>query len=264
MNINDKDILRPHAIMILFYCLAVPGLFIETSIAGDIRSERVQFAKGETGATIEARIQGRETADYLLGARAGQSMNVSLETDNAANYFNILAPGETEVALFIGSTGGNRFEGKLPSNGDYTIRVYLMRSAARRNETANYRLDLSITDAAAENPESMKTEETGQDAVVEGTEYHATGEIPCSMGGGQPTGSCPFGVQREGAGSGLVTITKPDGRKRVIFFDAGNAIGADTSEADPGEFSAEKQTDLHIIRIGTEHYEIPDAVISGG
>lgn len=102
------------------------------------------------------------------------------------------------------------------------------------------------------------------DAKVAGTNYHATGSIPCSMGGGQPTGSCPFGVQREGNGSGTVTVTKPDGRTRNIFFDDGRATGADSSQADPGAFSASKQSDLNIIRIGAERYEIPDAVIYGG
>jgi type IV secretory pathway VirB10-like protein len=102
------------------------------------------------------------------------------------------------------------------------------------------------------------------DALVEGTDYHATGEIPCAMGADQPTGTCPFGVKREGNGSGMVTVTKPDGRTRTIFFKGGNATGADTSEADPGEFSAEKQGDVSIVRIGEERYEIFDAVIFGG
>lgn len=82
--------------------------------------------------------------------------------------------------------------------------------------------------------------------------------------GGQPTGSCPFGVSREGSGSGIVTVTKPDGRKRAIFFENGAATGADVSEADPDEFGMSRESDLTIIRIGEECCEIPDAVISGG
>jgi hypothetical protein len=105
---------------------------------------------------------------------------------------------------------------------------------------------------------------SGRDAKVAGTGYHATGNIPCTMGGGQPTGQCPFGVKREGQGSGIVTVTKPDGRTRAIFFDGGRATGYDMSQADPGEFRASKQGDLNIIRIGPERYEIPDAVIFGG
>jgi hypothetical protein len=39
--------------------------------------------------------------------------------------------------LFLGTT-------LLPADGVYTIRVYLMRNAARRNETANYTLEVRI------------------------------------------------------------------------------------------------------------------------
>ena len=102
------------------------------------------------------------------------------------------------------------------------------------------------------------------DAKVAGTQYHATGNIPCSTAAGQPTGSCPFGVTREGNGTGMVTVTKPDGRTRTIYFEKGKATGYDMSQADTGKFKAEKKGDLNIIHIGQERYEIPDAVIFGG
>lgn len=40
---------------------------------------------------------------------------------------------------------GPHFEGKLPKDGDYTIRVYLMPSAARRYESAKYSLTVKVT-----------------------------------------------------------------------------------------------------------------------
>jgi hypothetical protein len=199
--------------------------------------------------------------DYLLEASKGQSMNVSMATNNGANYFNILAPGENEVAMFNGSVSENQFEGVLPESGDYKIRVYMMRSAARRNEVAKYRLEMIVSGAAKSSADGRSP---GSDALVKGTRYNATGDIPCAMALGQPTGSCPFGVKREGNGSGIVTVTRPDGRTRAIFFEDGKAIGYDVSEADPGAFSAGKQGDLSIVRIGNERYEVPDAVILGG
>jgi hypothetical protein len=42
-------------------------------------------------------------------------------TDNLSSYFNILSPGENEVAMFIGSTSGNQYEGTLPKSGPYKI-----------------------------------------------------------------------------------------------------------------------------------------------
>jgi len=114
----------------------------------EIRTERVQFEPGTSSATVKNKLKGYEVVDYVLEAAEGQSMNVSIATDNASNYFNILAPGENEAAMFIGSTKGNQFEGTLPASGDYKIRVYMMRSAARRNEVANYRLEMIVTGAA--------------------------------------------------------------------------------------------------------------------
>ena len=120
------------------------GTSATSARADDNRTERVQFPKGNFGTTIKGSITGRETVDYKLGARAGQGMIARLKTNNQSNYFNILAPGETDVAFFVGSTKGVRFDGDLPASGDYTIRVYLMRNAARRGETANYSLEVAI------------------------------------------------------------------------------------------------------------------------
>jgi hypothetical protein len=240
---------------VLFAFSAVPA-FAEN----EIRTEQVHFKRGANSAIIEGNIRGYETVDYVLEASKGQHMNVSMATDNGASYFNILAPGENEVAMFIGSTSGNQFEGTLRRSGDYKFRVYMMRSAARRNEIATYRLEMIITGAANKAPTPARS----SDVLVKGTGFHATGNIPCAMAISQPRGSSPFGVKREGNGSGKVTITKPDGRTRAIFFENGKATGADVSEADPGDFKAEKQGDLSIVRIGGEQYEIPDAVIFGG
>jgi len=128
----------------LFFSLVAAVLVASTALAGDIRTERVHFHKGANSATMQGTLKGYETVDYLLGARKGQSMNVSLSTDNGANYFNIIAPGKADEAMFVGSTSGNQFEGTLPANGDYKVRVYLMRSAARHDEVAKYRLEMII------------------------------------------------------------------------------------------------------------------------
>jgi hypothetical protein len=225
--------------------------------AQEIRQQSVRFAKGESSTTIKGSLKGYETVDYKLRANAGQAMSVTLKTNNSANYFNVLPPGSKDVAVFVGSTSGNEWTGKLETDGEYTVRVYLMRSAARRDEKANYALTVGVTGGAA-------SEARPTDAKVAGTPYHATGQVPCVMAAAQPTGSCPFGVVRMGGGTGTVTVTRPDGRTRNIYFENGKATGYDTSQADRGEFGASRQSDLNVIRIGPERYEIPDAVIFGG
>jgi len=96
-------------------------------------------------------------------------------------------------------------------------------------------------------------------------EFDATGTLPCAQTLGQPMAQCDFGVARAGGGYATVVITRPDGRTRVLFFRMNRAIGADTSQADTyPEFSATREGDLHLIRVGGERYEVPDAVVLGG
>lgn len=96
-------------------------------------------------------------------------------------------------------------------------------------------------------------------------DFDATGTVPCAVAPGQPMGQCPFGVARAGGGYATVVITRPDGMKRALFFRMGQAIGADTSEADrTGPFSASKENDLYRIQVGKERYEVVEAVVFGG
>jgi len=157
------------AVFSLFLLFGVSAAF-----AGAIREEQVQFKANQTGTTVKGSIKGRQIIDYRLKAKAGQLLTVSLSTSNLSNYFNVLPPG-SETALFIGSTSGNSWAGTLPTDGNYTVRVYLMRSAARRNEKANYTLSIDIASGKlGEAPSS--------DAKVPGTSFHATGNVPCSIG----------------------------------------------------------------------------------
>ena len=95
-------------------------------------------------------------------------------------------------------------------------------------------------------------------------DFDATGQIPCAQSVGQPMMQCDFGVARAGGGYATVVIKKSDGRTRAIFFSMDKPIGADTSEADGyPEFRSTKENDLHLIRVGNERYEIPDAVVLG-
>lgn len=100
-----RQITIPRLLYILFLAPGFVGIVLNAMIAGanDIRVEHVQFPKSEIGTTIKDSITGHEIVDYRLSARASQSMLVNLETDNPSNYFNILAPGESEHSPIISS-----------------------------------------------------------------------------------------------------------------------------------------------------------------
>mgnify|MGYP001551769334 FL=1 len=121
-------------------------LSLPTTAKDVVHKAQVHFDKGTTGTTIKGKIKGYDTFNYTLGAKSGQYMRVSLETKHTATYFNIFEPGKGpgEAAMFIGSTQGKSYTGNLPADGTYTIQVYMMRSAARRNEISNYKLHIGI------------------------------------------------------------------------------------------------------------------------
>lgn len=93
-------------------------------------------------------------------------------------------------------------------------------------------------------------------------DFDATGQIPCSSATGQPAGQCQFGVARAGGGYATIVVSKVDGSERVIYFSMGIPIGSDDNTG--AKFKASRENDLHFISIGSERYEIPDAVILGG
>lgn len=216
-----------------------------------IEEKQVFFDRGKTSATISDKITGDRIIDYILGAKKGQTMTVHLKTDHGANYFNVLPPG-SEEALFIGSTLGNDWNGVLPEDGDYKIRVYLMRSAARRNENANYTLNVGITGHYS----------ASHDAKVPGTNYHATGIIDCSAGSEAKNSSqCSFGVIRKGLNKAEVYISKTDGGERILHFN-----GDEVSSPDPNvKVKASREGyDWNVSVNDLEYYFIPDAIINGG
>lgn len=244
--------------------LAAAPLFAQT----DIVKRPVQFAKGKSGATIKSSITGDQTVDYTLRAAAGQTMTVKLSGGSTV-YFNVLPPGSTGEALFVGSRDGDRSTTTLPASGEYTLRVYQMGNAKSSGKRSNFTLDVAI--AGATPPAAAAPSSSEDDKMVEASaragqgKFNATGKIPCAQNKGQPMGQCDFGVARAGGGTAAVSITLPDGRKRAIFFKAGKAVGADLSQADGNmSFSATKEADLYMVRAGNERYEIPEAAIYGG
>ena len=107
------------------------------------------------------------------------------------------------------------------------------------------------------------------DALVPGTDFHATAEVPCGFDGAGPTQSCRAGVKRQWGedGTTLVEITKPDGFTRAIFFRGTTPYGADSAEADGSagwDFDVTRRDDQSVIRFGPETYVIVDAFVVGG
>ena len=145
---RDPDMTRRFAFAALILIATHAPLPAHAADAPGIRSQTVQFAKGATSAQLRGSIKGDASIDYKIDARAGQTLSVTMKPSNASNYFNINPPGSDGVAMFIGSSQGAEATVMLPTDGIYVVRVYLMRNAARRNETSNYTLTVGVTGKA--------------------------------------------------------------------------------------------------------------------
>jgi hypothetical protein len=239
-------------------CLILGLAVFSPAGAGEARTVRVKFNAGAREAVVHGAVKGYGSVDYKVSASAGQRMTASLSAKNGSVNFNIFEPGAKPgeaYALFASDTGGDRFEGQLAKSGDYTIQVYLFRNAARRGAQARYALEMKISDSQADKRRARET-----DAKVAGSDFHATGEIPCAQSQGQPMSPCRFGVIRQGTGDATVTVFWPTGGERNIYFKGGKAQSSDAG----APVRTEKSSDLNRVFIGPEMFEIPDAAIYGG
>ena len=128
---------------LLAITLALPALLFMSSIPADAQSRTVvRFSAGASATHLNGKITGPEYKDYVLGARAGQTLDVVLKPDAA--FFNILPPGSNDTAIYIGSMDGNHASVVLPQSGDYTIRVYQMGNAKDTNRKRTFDLSIRI------------------------------------------------------------------------------------------------------------------------
>ncbi|MCK3654294.1 hypothetical protein A4G19_00480 [Pasteurellaceae bacterium Macca] len=90
---------------------------------------------------LSGQVKGYQVVKRHFHAKKGQSLNISMASSNRSAYFNLTAPNK-DSAFFNGSMSDNQFEGIASATGKYTIDIYLMRNAARRNEKADFRLEI--------------------------------------------------------------------------------------------------------------------------
>jgi heat shock protein HslJ len=217
---------------------------------------RVQFGKGSSSAVLRERVVGRQYIDHELLAGAGQRMTVSLKASNGATYFNLLPPASRDAAMAIGEQIGNRFDGLLPDDGVYTIRVFLYRAAARRNEASDFTLSIGVTGTP------LKPVPAATDAVLPGTRHHASTTTPCEPLYSQAR-SCEALVVRRGFDGTATVELRWDGdrQRRRILFVKGEPKAADAPQA---MSFTRNERGWRVSFNGEEHFEIPEPLVYGG
>jgi hypothetical protein len=216
----------------------------------------VHFAHGASSAQVHGTITGDGDVDHIVTARAGQTLSVTLKSSNTSLNFNVNPPGSENVSMFIGNLQGTQATLMLPADGSYVVRVYLMRSAARRHAHAAYTLDVAVSGQALAALPSAK------DARVNGTPFHATATVPCQTPGAAAGSQCQAGVIRRGHdGTATVTLHGAGGLIRQLLLVKGQPVASDSAQP----ISASRHGDVLTISVGSdERYDVPDALLTGG
>jgi hypothetical protein len=128
---------RPIAVLLMIVCvLLTPVLGVAQN-----NPQRIRFQRGHSSTTVSGRIVGFDTRDYVVGAQAGQEMTVRLKASHPSTYFVIYTINGKPTDM----NETDDWSARLTESGDYVIRVFMMRSEARRKgAVANYTLSLSI------------------------------------------------------------------------------------------------------------------------
>lgn len=127
------------AIVLWCAALACTG----ASAADSVKHEQVELTQGAPAKKLSGKIKGYDTVEYSIAVPAGSKLDLKLKSGNTANYFNVTAAG-TDEALFVGSRDGKHFNNTARSDVSYKVNVYLMRNAARKNQTASYVLEAGV------------------------------------------------------------------------------------------------------------------------
>ena len=80
---------------------------------------RVQFKRGSSSATVKGKVSIALPDQYLLGARAGQTMSVQLTSPQKSVRFLVMSPISTSLI----ADNARSWTGTLPETGDYHIIV---------------------------------------------------------------------------------------------------------------------------------------------
>lgn len=162
-------------------------------------------------------------------------------------------PPRRERVAFAQGASSATIKGSLKGYADVD---YLMRAAARRNESSKYALSVAVTG------KPLPPLSAARDAKVAGTAYHTTAKVPCTLPYQPDVKSCDAGVIRRGNdGTATFEAIGSSGVQRRILFVQGKPLAADTM--DP--VTATRQGDVTVVEVSdNERYDIPDAFLNGG
>ena len=127
--------LLPISIVILVTCSAALA-----QGGGKAEPNRIEFKRGTSSTIISGVVRGDEQAEYVLGAKQGQRLVITLTSVPVkSSVFQLL--GEGNDTLGLEHDANFEYSGILPRTGDYFITV---RRPTEAKGTSRYKLTVTV------------------------------------------------------------------------------------------------------------------------
>ena len=95
----------------------------QTGKTTDPAGKRVKFPAGADAATVTGKISDSTAVSYIIGARAGQTLDVEVIDGGENNDVVVTIADKKGAKLKADDSYGDRWSGRLPRTGDYVITV---------------------------------------------------------------------------------------------------------------------------------------------
>lgn len=106
---------------------------------GGTSTQRISFAPGTSSAQVGGKVQGAQSRDYLVNARAGQTLTLSTIGTSSFLQLQVFAPNGR-----ILYTGSRNWSSVLRQSGDYRVRARLVPEEQNAGTAAEYSLTVVV------------------------------------------------------------------------------------------------------------------------
>ena len=125
---------------------------VEAGAAASTGPTVVEFEPGATTSVFSDRVVAREVRNYIVRAKKGQRLSVELKAESRYAQFIVQFVGQS---VYDSRRSGERsWSDELPRDGEYTVRVYLVRADAQRGGVAEYELTIGLEGEGGGRPPS--------------------------------------------------------------------------------------------------------------
>ena len=157
--------------------------------------------------------------------------------------------------MFVDGSGERVFDSVLPADGSYTLRVFLMRAAARRNESSQYTISIAVIG------KPLAPVPAAKDALIPGTSFHARAMVRCEPAYTNLRECEALVVRRSLDGTATVELRWDKRQKRRILFVKGTPTAADALQP----FTFTRNARGYVVIFGeSERFDVPEPLVFGG